>query len=325
MNKGPDVHPHVAVVLLNWNGWKDTCACISSLLAQHYDNYSIVVVDNKSADDSEPQIQRHIAHVQSLECNAPTGLHKQILYIQAGENGGFAKGNNKGIQAALNYGADLVWVLNNDTEVDPLALSRAVSRLVADDKSGMCGSVLVYFDDRQRIQAVGGVEFYIARARGEQIGEGLDPAKADLRAVASQHELSYIAGAALLVKSALLRDVGLMYEDYFLYFEEIDWCSRAASKGWKMVTATDSFVFHKEGASIGTASRSRRSALSQYYLSRNLIHFYKRFHPWLAPVAMARVARDALSLAKAKETALSKVTWRAFRDGLTGLKGKVTL
>jgi GT2 family glycosyltransferase len=316
---------HVAVVLLNWNGWKDTCACIDSLLAQHYDNYSIVVVDNQSADDSEERIQRHIQAVQSTPDNVPVGLHKQILYIQAGENGGFAKGNNKGIQAALNYGADMVWVLNNDTEVDGEALAKAVTCLQADSKTGMCGSVLVYFDDRSRIQAVGGVEFFIRRARGEQIGEGLNPTSADLNAVASQHELTYIAGAALLVKAELLCDVGLMSEDYFLYFEEIDWCSRAVSKGWKLVTATDSFVFHKEGASIGTASRTRRSPLSQYYLSRNLIHFYRRFHPMLAPVAMTRVLRDAVLLTVSKETTLGKVTWRAFRDGLTGLKGKVTL
>jgi GT2 family glycosyltransferase len=115
--------------------------------------------------------------------------------------------------------------------------------------------------------------------------------------------------------AAFLHNVGLMEESYFLYFEEIDWAVRAAPH-WTTATAVASVVYHKEGGSIGTASRGKRSCLSQYYLNRNLIRFYALRKPWLLPIAVLRVLRSALGLWIKQDYQLAKTTIKALIDGV---------
>lgn len=330
------MNPHVTVVVLNWNGWQDTLPCLDSLALQAYQNTSIIVVDNASTDGSRDRIaawpdnggKQWVRRQFVGDANTPmadqvdTLGHGDFVYLQSDVNGGFAAGNNLGIRLALACQAVYVWILNNDTEVDPSALTALVACAEGDAAIGMCGSILVYHDSRNQIQACGGVNFNYWRAAGKQVGHGLDPQSSELEAVL-RTPLTYIAGASLLARARMILDVGVFEEKYFLYFEELDWAARASD--WKMAVAPDSVVFHKEGASIGTASRSRRSALSQYYLNRNILLFYARFHKMLLPLAIARVVRELLHQIKKKDRSLSTVTWRALVDGLLLRTGRVDL
>lgn len=349
----PNQQDGVYVVILNWNGWKDTIECLESLFRIDYPQYRVVVCDNGSHDGSlefikawaqgnrlaissqealrhltAPPVPKPIQYVEYDRAEAEMGGSRiadetPLVLIRTGENLGFAGGNNVGLRYALARGdMAYAWLLNNDTVVNPSALAEMVKRISSSPRIGMCGSVLRFFDRPEMVQVVGGVRFNFWLARGEQLGQGLrdrDPAVSEL----AKCEPDYIAGASLLVSRDFLQDVGLMEESYFLYFEEIDWAMRARPR-WALATAGDSVVYHKEGGSIGTSSRNRRSALSQYYLNRNLLRFYAKRLPILCPIAFARTIREAISQLLKRDRELAKVTIKAVMAAVIGERGKST-
>lgn len=323
----------VGIVLLNWNGWRDTIECLESISHLDYPEFSVFVVDNASTDQSLERLrewsvqQTNISESKTGRSFSTLGSESTVSqsslrgleFIASPVNGGFAAGNNIGIRAALASGCDFVWLLNNDTVVEPKALSGLVARAKNDPAVGMCGSVLCYYDERETVQAFGGVNFSFFRALGRQIGQGLAANAMQLQKV-QEDEITYVSGASMLLSRSFLLDVGLMEESYFLYFEEIDWAARAGRR-WKTAVARDSVVFHKEGGSIGTASRTRRSPLSQYYLSRNLIYFYARHKPALLPIAVARLVREFLNQLRLGDSELARITLQAFAHACIGRRG----
>lgn len=257
--------PFVSVVILNWNGWRDTLECLKSLEALTYDNYKIVVVDNASTDGSEQRIRE---------------AYPNLILIQSGANLGFAGGNNVGIKHALLQEADFVWLLNNDTVVEPDALTHLVQRIQADPKVGMCGSTLVYYHSRNTIQAYAGGNYNYLLGTTKQLGQGKPRSRVvDVDAV--EDSLDYVEASSLLVSRQFLEEVGLMCEDYFLYYEEIDWVTRAGGR-YRLAYAPDSVVYHKEGASIGGSNYAvgEKSWTADYYSIRNRILITKRFFPY---------------------------------------------
>jgi GT2 family glycosyltransferase len=290
------------------------------------------VVDNASTNDSRERITAWMQESEKFDFNGIveqaqieiTQLnlsHQSCVYIQSAINGGFSYGNNLGIRLALQQGFDYVWLLNNDTVVDTNALNALLARIRKQQNIGMCGSTLRFYDDKDIVQAIGGVSFNFLKARGTQLGQGLHYSDPEIIKLATA-EPTYIAGASLLVSSHFLRDVGLMEESYFLYFEEIDWAMRAKPR-WVTAIAIDSIVYHKEGASIGTDSRAKRSALSQYYLHRNLIRFYALRKTWLLPVAFFSSIKEIAKLVIKQDWALAKVTVSALLDGLLMRHGQI--
>lgn len=318
-----------AIVILNWNGWQDTIECLKSISHLASDDFTVVVVDNASTNDSRQKILawkspnlvfNGAVEQQDLQKTSFCLSSKTWIYVQSQDNGGFASGNNLGIKLALDSGCEYVWLLNNDTVVDTEALNALLNKMKTSPNIGMCGSVLRFFNDRNIIQAIGGVSFNFFTARGIQLGQGLSIYDPEISNVAT-HALTYISGASLFLSSDFLRDVGLMEESYFLYFEEIDWAMRAKSR-WEIATAINSIVYHKEGASIGTSSRAKRSNLSQYYLNRNLIRFYALRKTWLLPFALLSVAKELVKLIFKNDWILAKITFNALIDGLEMRSGK---
>jgi len=327
--------PATAIVLLNWNGWRDTLACLESLAALEGDDFYVIVVDNASKDSSWEELQAAAAqlgplglqpdwHVlsreQSESPDIPPARSRSVWLIQAGENGGFAKGNNIGLRLALRHGVRFAWVLNNDTLARPDSLRELVTCAERDAKIGMVGSVLLYAAHPEIIQAFGGAKFFFGKARGHQVGNGLKVGEADVPALKAE-KLDYVAGASMLVRAELMRSVGLFAEHYFLYFEELDWAWRSR-KDWTLAVADRSHVLHKEGASIGTATLTKRSLLSEYYLARNLILFYARYRPLLLLLALLRNLREAAGmLVQGNEGKRIATVLRASWHGLLGKTG----
>lgn len=320
-----------AIVLLNWNGWKDTIECLQSLALLDHPSFAVLVVDNASTDGSIGHITEWLAdqempgaatplvvgpllvqdQIESLD--APLA-HRSVTLIQANQNGGFAAGNNLGLRVAMKAQCDYMWLLNNDTTVDPHALTALEKRIGEDSKIGMVGSVLCYHDQPDIIQAVGGGSFNFLRARGTQIGTGLQVSTCDLEALSNQ-TITYVAGASMLVSKEFIFDAGLMFEGYFLYFEELDWAFSGSLK-WLCATAPESIVLHKEGGSIGTSSRAMRSQLSQYYLHRNLVYFYRRKRKWLTCIAIAVCFKEIFKLVLKRNFLMAKITTSAVIDGV---------
>ena len=285
---------HVVVVVLNFNGWQDTLGCVTSVLeADKPNKLSIVVADNASKDGS---IERLAAHFDTVavqgvplrrltrsqadrgeHAHAPDG-QVQLVLIDNGGNLGFAGGCNPGIRWAMAAQASHVWLLNNDTTIDPHALQALLDRFQARPEMGLCGSKLIYQDPPDMIQARGGAVFDPIRAIGRHLGVGERLAdKEDVAVIESQ--MQYVVGASMMASRAFIEQVGPMTEDYLLYYEELDWAMRGRRLGFALGYAANSLVFHKEGATIGSSHRHHTSPLSLRFLTRNRLLFTRRFFP----------------------------------------------
>lgn len=260
--------PRVHIVLLNWNGWQDTIECLKSLENLEYPNFEIVVVDNASTDDSVREIKERYPGINLLESES---------------NLGYAGGNNIGLRYALEHDTDYVWLLNNDTVVHKDALSSLIDKMREKPSAGICGSRLIYYHDRDTIQALGGGIYNKWLGTTEHICAN-KPASKDYDEHRIEQQLDYIVGASMLVSRQFLEEVGLLSEDYFLYYEELDWATRGREK-FKLGFAHNSIVYHKEGASIEATNRqlNTKSRLSDFYQIKNRLKFTFKFYPHLLP------------------------------------------
>lgn len=295
---------HCTAVVLNWNGWRDTLDCVQSLLRADPAPGRIVVCDNGSSDDSLPQLEAALraAVGDVLQCTGraavgrSTATAARVWLVANGANLGYAGGNNVGLRLALRDPAcRFVWILNNDTEVAPDALAALLAHMAANPEIGLCGSTLVYAHDHQTVQAWGGSAYSRRTGRTRHLGAHTRLAECPADAAAVEAQMACVVGAAMLVSRPWLDTVGWMTEDYFLFFEEMDWAARAAGRlrlGW----APRSIVYHREGASIGTAAGGG-SPLSLYYLFRNRLRFAWRFHRAFVPAVWAFTLWDVAKLA----------------------------
>lgn len=283
----------VYVIVVNWNGCKDTIECLESLLLLEYPDFRVVVCDNGSQDDSvielcewgEQAFGSAVWQVLSRTVAENGGGSSDAMFtlVTNGANLGFAGGTNVGLRYALACGdADFCWLLNNDTVVEALALTKMVERMNEKPDASMCGSTLREYDDRSRIQALGGATYYkwlgVAWHIGRTISGDVLPGQALV-----EKRMDYVVGSSLLVRATYLKKVGLMAEDYFLFFEEIDWVFRGQGR-YSLAYAQNSVVYHKMGASIGTATNPlRKSYQCDYYTLRNRLHFTRRYCPSALP------------------------------------------
>jgi GT2 family glycosyltransferase len=291
------------IVLVNWNGWRDTILCLESVLRLNHPDFVVVVCDNASSDQSMDHIKRWCSgqlpasggnpelaalttppqpkpvpflELERKAAESGAGDATQVLLIHTGANLGFAGGNNVGFRYALARGdADYVWALNNDTVVPPDSLAELITRMQTDGNIGICGSTVRFMARPQVIQACGGAAYNPWTASNSHIGLGVRVDRISKNTAAIEHRLSYVFGASMLTSSAFLRTTGLMQEDYFLFFEELDWAERAKRAGFGLGYAQDSHVFHKAGSATGSAEES---AFSIYYLNRNRLKFIWRFY-----------------------------------------------
>jgi len=309
---------HVYIVVLNWNGWRDTIECLESVLRLDYPKYRVVVCDNASSDGSMDQIRRWARGEIKAEARNPalaaltsppvpkpiqfaelppagtrTDCAARLLLIQTRANLGFAGGNNVALRYALKRGDwDFAWLLNNDTVVRHDALSHLVHRMRERPEAGICGSTLLYYDDHSKVQAWGGSVYNKWFARGGHIGKLADAGHLP-EAEEVERKMAYVVGASMLVRRSFLEQVGLMDERYFSTFEEIDWATRAKGK-FGLAYAPDSIVYHREGAATGAhRAASRRSALTEFYTSRNRVLFTRTYHPLALPSVLAAVGLSA--------------------------------
>lgn len=300
----------VAIILVNWNGWRDSIQCIESCLALDR-SVRIVLCDNASTDGSvakilgwargeaevTPDAQSPVAipvprrpHGVALldraaaECGAD-GDGAELLIVSTGANLGFAGGNNVGLRWAMARGFAHAWLLNNDTVVPPDALSQLIDCMKLDSQVGLCGSVMVEYSRPDILQGYAAA-VDLATFRGRHLGAGrplTDLGQAMHDDPVRPGEALYPIGASILVSAAFLASVGLMEEGYFLYYEEADWVLRASPE-FTVTIARDSRVYHKIGASAGSTPQGL-SGRSVGFLYRSRLRIARR----LAPRQMPRV------------------------------------
>lgn len=287
----------VGIVVLNWNRAEDTLECLNSLLPDVRQGLaSIICCDNGSTDGSVPAImdwaRRLFTKLEPAE-PCPGSLlpkirtkHPDFVLIETGANLGYAGGNNVGIRYALECGEfDYIWILNNDTVVEPNALSALVAMASTSPEIGALGSTVVDYHDPQQVQCAGGCRYFPAFTimKPAHQGKDLDSVLQDSFEV----RLDYISGAAMFIRTAALNEAGLFNEDYFLYYEEADYATKLQCKGYRIAWCRESKVRHKGGISTGSRSRQnpKGSWLSNYHENFSTLQYTTNHHPMLLPFA----------------------------------------
>ncbi len=260
--------PLVYIILINYNGIKDTIECLKSIMDISYSNYKIVIVDNDSLDNSITELKSYI-RTQNIEYtffqspkNAieDNSLKEKISVIQSSFNGGYAYGNNIGIRYGLKQGAEYFLILNNDTVVQPNFLEPLIDITEKDNNIGIASGKILFYDRPDTIWFNGGV-FYPYSGRIEHINfkekdVGQKP----------KVPLSFISGCMWLIPRRVINNVGLMNEEYFMYLEDLDYCQRVLKKGFSLHLNVNSIIYHKVGGSTG----GEYSSFSIYHRTRNM-------------------------------------------------------
>ncbi|MCU0533217.1 MAG: glycosyltransferase family 2 protein [Hydrococcus sp. Prado102] len=249
-----DLLPKISIIILNWNGKKDTLECLKSVQKIEYKNYEVVVVDNGSSDGSVQAIKSHF---------------KDVKIIENGANLGFAEGNNKGIAYALEQGTDYVFLLNNDTIVESKILNNFLEVTEEYSEVGIFAAKIYYYDEPNKIWYAGAA-WLPQKARFTQLGfNQID----DGFSWNEIKETAYACGCALLIKANVIKKIGMLEPKYFLTWEETDWCYKAYRAGYKCLFVPKAIVWHKVSASF---SGGNQGLLVRYFMERNRLLWIER-------------------------------------------------
>lgn len=235
----------VEIVILNYNNWKDTLECIKSLLKINYSNYSIVLVDNASTDNS----------YQLLIETFP-----KLNIIKSKINGGYAHGMNLGINYALKTGADSIVILNNDTIVTENFLTNLMITAYSQEKIGIVSPKVGYISQEDKLYCGGG-NFSKLKCSGVAKYQG----KSFKKYATENRELNFAEGCCLLVKKEVFEKIGLFEEKFFMYFEDVEFSERV-TKYFKVLFCSDAVIYHKSGAGKSWVDYS---PLYYYFYTRN--------------------------------------------------------
>ncbi|SHM56932.1 hypothetical protein SAMN04488057_102174 [Cyclobacterium lianum] len=231
-----------AIIILNWNGWEYTRACLESLRDGGFPLKDVIVVDNGSEDGSPNAITESFPVVQLLENP---------------ENLGFTGGNNAGMRKAMDMGYDYIMLLNNDTEVTAGFWNPLLEEMQSSPQTAAIQPLIYFLNAKQKIWNAGGVyHTWIGFAETLLVRQHSGPYRTD-----------WITGCAILLRSEVLREVGLLDERYFAYFEDVDWSLRIRGAGYFLKVHPGSVIFHEAGA----ASKSKKPGKEGFLSPR--VHF----------------------------------------------------
>lgn len=240
------VLPTVAVVVVTYNNSQDTYACLARLNALTYPDVKVIVVDNGSSPREDGDLE------------ASFGESIEVLRVET--NRGYGPGANIGIDRALAIGASFVWLVNNDALVDEGSLSALVDVAVRNGSVGIFSPLITAPQGPESPHGLwyAGGSLALGRAQSahsQRLPEGTAP-----------FATGYITGCAMLVRSSVFRDVGLLREDLFLFWEDVDLNLRAASKGWGLTVVPSAKVFHKVHGSIPQLAIRRYSGRNALWI-----------------------------------------------------------
>lgn len=348
------VYPKVVIIVLNWNGWQDTIECLKSIEDLNYPNYHLILVDNASEDDSISRIRAYFNSEENLKDNHVSekdprknqakniveinfkdlndveieldaslndSKFKNMIMIKNDQNYGFTGGNNIALDFAhKKLKPDYYLLLNNDTVVEPEFLKNMIDSVHKYQNVGFAGPKIYYYNpnDVSNLLSFAGGKINLNTSEPNPIGTD----ETDNGQYNKDRIVDYIEGSCMLVSYELCEAVGFFNEDYFTYWEEIDWCIRGKKAGFKTIYTHDAKIWHKcYGSDIG--------AMSIYYMIRNrfifirqnettlqrftsILYFFCYFF-WKILVSLAFIRRD-----KTKLRSFIKGVY----DGIKNVKGK---
>ncbi len=240
----------VAVILVNWNGFDFSMACLHSLRKVDFPDFKVVLVDNASQQQEGRRLKKAFPEIELIENSA---------------NLGFAGGNNTGIRFALEQGFSHILLLNNDTEVDPDFLGEMMRKFQQDPGIGVVQPLILFLQEPKKIWSAGG-RWMPSLGRAITLGDR-EP-RADFRIQKS--ELDWATGCCMLISREALLKAGLLNEQYFAYFEDVEWSLRFRQVGFRIHLAEKAIIYHEAGASSkNQTSEGTLSPVVFYYNVRN--------------------------------------------------------
>ncbi len=254
MPSTPD--PSVAIILVNWNGYVFTADCLKSLRKVDFQNFQVILVDNASKDPEGKKLKAEFPEIELVENT---------------KNLGFAGGNNVGIKMALAAGYSHVMLLNNDTVVEPDFLGIMLQKFRKNPNVGVVQPLIFFLHDRKKIWSAGGKwqQLWcrsITRGDRRYIGDF----------IVKDRDLDWATGCCMLIGRKALLDTGLLNENYFAYFEDVEWSLRFKEKGFQIELAPDAVIYHEAGASSKKKhSEGTLSASVFYYHVRNQFYLVR--------------------------------------------------
>jgi GT2 family glycosyltransferase len=242
-------NPLVSIITVNYRQAAMTCALLDSIQSNTYKNVEIIVVDNGSMVNHNQLFQKHTPSVKTLIST---------------QNLGFAGGNNLGIKEAKG---DFLFFVNNDTVFTEGLIENILARFDENPAIGAVSPKIRYFSTPDVIQYAGFTEIDRLTGRNETIGKD----ETDKGQHNTARPTPYAHGAAMMVRKETIEKAGVMPEQFFLYYEELDWCCRIRQAGFEIWYEPSAVIYHKESASVG-----KLSPLKVYYQNRNRLLFMKR-------------------------------------------------
>jgi hypothetical protein len=302
-------HPHVSILILNWNGGRDTVECLETVLKNDYDNFNIIVVDNKSDDNSLatisgwagdsgreiptlfpdlvlPLVERPV-HLwtfrkekagdleprlrESLPASLPV---KSVLVVANHENSGFAAGNNLAVEIArILFRSTYYFILNNDTVIENHAVSELVNVMEEYPAIGAATSAVYSYHNRAQVANLGG--------RLTSYGDR----KYYTRSTNERtNRVTFVTGCALMVRDRTFRDHGTLSERFFFGEEDFDFSWRMKVRKVQMVCVQGSRVYHKKGVAAEKLLGEKLGNAFLFFFNRMIDmkqHFsHIRWHIW---------------------------------------------
>jgi GT2 family glycosyltransferase len=268
----------LAIILVNWNSYALTDDTLQSLYKTSYKEYDIICVDNASTDDSLSQLRNN---------------HAGIILLTCDQNTGFTGGNNKGMQYALEHGYEYTLLLNNDVAVESDFLEPLVQALYANENLGAVQPLIYFHHDRTLIWNAGsrynkwlGVTKTIGynkkdkdqndKDQKERFRTDQNQNQGDTKDIQPIQKIAWITGCAFMVRTEILKKVGLLYEPFFIYYEDVDLSFRIKNAGYDLGYAPASVIYHIAGMSHKSSKKT-----AEGYVSPKVHYLNARNHIWL--------------------------------------------
>lgn len=313
------MNPSISIIILNWNGWEDTIECLESLYQIDYPNYNVIVVDNGSSDESINKIKEYCdgkivpsslffkynpknkpikifeyskKESESIKNKEITRLSSsgKLVLIKNDMNHGFAEGNNIGIRYALNsLDSDYILLLNNDTVVDKNFLGQLVELAETDEKIGIVGPKIYYYDFEGKNDVVANL--------GGKVNLSKYPGYYDLTEISNVDdyndiiECDWVSGAAMMMKS---RQIPIKFLNNELFFgnEDIDLCIKLKEQGYRVVSVLNSNIWHKEGMSRKKRSSTLiKKVLLEIDTNLKFLKFHKKHYYSFLPIYIMQIIK----------------------------------